>query len=41
LIECKSHLTHENILELAKRISDRYVMEINDIEQDITKTKVF
>ncbi|EKF86636.1 DUF366 family protein [Methanobacterium formicicum] len=41
LTECKAHLTHEDVTKLAKNISERYVMEISDIEQDISKTRVF
>lgn len=41
LTECRPGLTREDIVELAKKISERYVMEIYDIEQDIVKTRVF
>lgn len=41
LTECTPPLTREDITELAKKISESYVMEISDIEEDITKTRVF
>ncbi|MDY9923806.1 DUF366 family protein [Methanobacterium sp.] len=41
LTECTPSLAREDIPEMAEKISKIYVREINDIEQDISKTRVF
>ncbi len=41
LMECSSDLNHEGISKLADNISEAYVNEIMDIEEDISKTRVF
>lgn len=41
LLECSANLNVEDISEMANNISETYVNEIFDIEDDISKTKVF
>lgn len=41
LMECSSDLNKESISKLADKISEAYVNEIMDMEEDISKTRVF
>lgn len=41
LTECTPGFAHENIPSLAKKICSLYTSEISDMEQDISKTRVF
>lgn len=41
LLECKKDLDIEKIHTLIDKISESYIKEIESIEEDITKTKVF
>jgi len=41
LLECKNDLDNENISALIDNICESYINEIESIEEDITKTKVF
>ncbi|MGB9936664.1 MAG: DUF366 family protein [Methanobacterium sp.] len=41
LLECKDNFDDENIHKLIDKISETYINEIESIEEDICKTKVF
>lgn len=41
LLECKKDLNNEKIFALMDKICESYINEIESIEEDITKTKVF
>lgn len=41
LLECQENLNNEKINELIDKISESFINEIESIEEDITKTKVF
>lgn len=41
LLECQKNLGYEKINELIDKISESFINEIESIEEDITKTKVF
>lgn len=41
LLECRKDLDNKKINDLSYKISQNYISEIESIEEDITKTKVF